>query len=164
MLVSAVYFSAGFCMITVAERLFTRGSGVEVASFARAIVGGLIVAKVLLLVDLVPFVNAFPHKPLVYNIVWKSLLYIAGSVVFLYLEPFVEDLFKGMVLAASGGRALQRLMLPKTWATEIILAMLLLGFVTMQELSRVIGKDQLKHMFFGQKHKPTAEIGSRDAA
>ena len=67
MLVSAVYFSAGFCMITVAERLFTRGSGVEVASFARAIVGGLIVAKVLLLVDLVPFVNAFPHKPLIHN-------------------------------------------------------------------------------------------------
>jgi hypothetical protein len=149
-LTAAVFFSTGFCLIVLADRLLTRGSGVEIASFARALIGGLIVAKVLLVVDLLPFVHAFPTKPLVHNIIWKSSMYIAGSLVFRYLEPLVKSLFKGMGLAASHFSALGEFMLPRFWAIEIWLAMLLVVFVTMQELSRVVGKEKLRLMFFGR--------------
>lgn len=162
-LVIAVFFSTGFLLIMAAEKLFTRGSGIEMAGYVRALVGGLIVAKVLLIVDLAPFVHAFPHKPLVYNIVWKSSLYVAASIVFQYLEPFVKCLFKGRGLSASHWSALAELTLPRTWAIEIWLAMLLVAFVTMQELSRVIGKEQMKQHFFGGRAK-RAEEDSRRAA
>src|SRR5215472_10304716 len=89
-LVVAVFFSAGFCLIHISNRLLTEGSQVELASLTRAIFGGLIVAKVLLSVDLLPFVHAFPGRPLARNIVWKSSLYLAGGVIFLYFEPFVK--------------------------------------------------------------------------
>jgi hypothetical protein len=163
-LVTAVFFATGFILIIVAERLFTRGSGIEIAGFARAVVGGLIVAKVLLLVDLLPFVNAFPHKPLVHNIVWKSALYVSGSVVFAYLEPFIKHLFKGMGLHVSHALAWQEVMRPRTWAILIFLLMLMVGFVTMREISRVVGKDELKQMFFGERRRPLVGRRFRDVA
>ncbi len=163
-MVAASFFATGFCLIIIAERLFVRGSTIEVAGVFRAVVGGLIVAKVLLIVDLLPFVHAFPEKPLVHNIVWKSSLYVAASLVFRYLEPFIKYLFKGMGLYAAHSGALQELMLARTWAVEIWLAMLLVVFVTMQELSRVIGNEELRFIFLGAKRKPAAEKRFRDAA
>jgi uncharacterized membrane protein len=55
-------------------------------------------------------------------------------------------------------------MLPRTWATVIWLAVLLVVFVTAQEVSRVIGKEQLKSMFFGNKRLSATEVRFPDAA
>src|SRR5215472_5563144 len=170
-LVVAVFFSAGFCLIHICTKLLTEGSNVQLASITRAVFGGLIVAKVLASVDLLPFVHAFPGRPLTQNIVWKSSLYVMGGVIFLYIEPFLKNLFKGAGLLVSHSRAWEELMLPRTWATLIFLAMLMVVFVTMQELSRVIGKNQMKHMFFGargntplEQDRPREEQSFRDAA
>jgi len=47
----------------------------------------------------------------------------------------------------------------------IWLAVLLLVFVTMRELSRVIGNDQMKYIFLGdRKKRAAAERGFRRAA
>ena len=163
-LVVAAFFATGFLLIRFSERLFTQGSGIEIAGYARALIGGLIVAKVLLIVDLAPFVHAFPDKPLIHNIVWKSSFYVAASVIFLYADPLVKHLFKGMSLSAANHGAIQEVMRPRTWAIVIWLAMLLAAFVTMQELSRVIGKEQLKQIFFGSRNRPAITRGSRRAA
>jgi hypothetical protein len=163
-LATALFFSTGFCLILVAERLVTRGSGIEVAGFFQALYGGFIVAAVLRVVDALPFVHPFPDKPLIYNIVWKSSLYIAASLVYRYVKPLVKYLFQGMSFPAASSGALHEFMLTRRWAIEIWLAMLLVVYVTMQELARVIGPDQLKDMFFGQRGKPAGERYFRDAA
>jgi hypothetical protein len=162
-LAAAVFFSTGFCLIHVSNRLLTAGSTVELASLSRAIIGGLIVAKVLSIVDLLPFVHAFPGRPLVLNIVWKTWFYVAGGVIFLYVEPFLKDLVKGAGLFASHSRAWQELMMPRTWATLIWVAMLLAVFVSFQELSRVIGKQQFKHMIVGCRGKRASALRFRDS-
>lgn len=149
-LIVAVYFSVGFCLILFADRLITRGTGVELASFFQAALGGLIVAKVLLIVDVLPFVHAFPSRPLVLNIVWKSSLYIAASLMFRYIEPFIKYVVKGMGLWAANSAVLEEFATPRFWAIEIWLAMLLVVFVTMQELTRVMGKERMRLMFFGR--------------
>jgi hypothetical protein len=160
----AVFFSAGFCLIHVSNRLLTEGAHVEIASLARAIFGGLIVAKVLLSVNLLPFVHAFPGRPLLPNILWKSSLYVAGGVIFLYVEPLLKNLFRGAGIFASHSRAWQELMLPRTWANVIWVALLMTVFVTLQELADVIGKEQLKYMFFGRRGKLANQERFRDAA
>jgi len=164
-LVAALFFATGFSLIHVSNRLLTEGSNVQIAGLTRALFGGLIVAKVLASVDVLPFVHAFPSRPLAHNIAWKTSLYVTAGVIFLYVEPFVKNLlFRGAGLSTSHARAWQELMLPRTWATVIWVAMLLAVFVTIKELSRVIGKDRLKYMFFGRGGKLTEEHRFRDAA
>jgi hypothetical protein len=118
-LLVAVFFSTGFCLTHISSRLLTQGSNIQLASITRVIFGGRIVAKVLLVVDLLPFIDAFPGKPLVHNIAWKSWLYVAGCVIFLYIEPFLKYLIKGSGVYASHSQAWHELMLPRTWAKVI---------------------------------------------
>jgi hypothetical protein len=150
-LVVGVFFFIGFCLIDLSNRLLTHGSGIPIASLTRVIIGSLIVAKVLIIVNLLPFVNAFPGKPLVHNIAWKSFLYLVGGAVFLYIEPFFKSVVKGAGLYGAHVRAWNELMSPRTGATLIWVAMLLAAFVTLTELSRMIGKEQMKHMFLGDR-------------
>jgi hypothetical protein len=150
MLGAAVFFAVAFCLIVLADRLVGRGSDMEIGSFSRAIIGGLIVAKVLLLVDLLPFVDAFPGKPIVYNIAWKSTIYIVASLLFRYIEPLIKSLFVGASLAAAHLHAAQELSLPRFWAIEIWVGVLLVIFVTMLELTRALGRDKMRFIFFGR--------------
>jgi hypothetical protein len=163
-LVTAVFFAIGFCLLILHNRLLVEGSQIQIASYARAVAGGLIAAKVLLSVDMLPFFDAFPHKPMVYNIAWKTSLYAVGAMVYLYAEPFVKHLVKGAGLYGSHQQAWQELMLPRTWATLIWLVVLMLVFVTMKEISRVIGTEQLKSMFLGQRGRPATGARHRKAA
>ena len=163
-LATALFFSTGFCLILVAERLVTRGSGIEIASFFQALYGGLIVAALLRVVDSLPFVNAFLGKPLIHNIVCKSSLYIAASLVYRYVKPLVKYLFEGRSFPAAAYNALQEFMLARRWAIEIWVAMLVVVYVTMMQLVRVVGRDRLKEMFFGSRGKPAKERYSSDAA
>lgn len=156
-LVIAVFFAIGFSLIHFSNQLLTMGSGVKILGITRALIGGLIVAKVLCTVDLLPFVHAFPHKPVAYHVGWKSTLYVLAAVVFLYMEPFFKSLTRGAGFLPSHLRAWHELMLPRTWATLIWVAMLLVVFVTLQELSRVIGQEEFKHIFLGGKGKGHAE-------
>lgn len=151
-MVTAVFFAIGFCIILIHNRLLTEGTGFRTASFARALIGGLIAAKVLMSVDMLPFFDAFPNKPIVYNIGWKTFLYTLGALVFLYAEPFLKHLIRRAGLYASHSEAWRELVMPRTWATMIWVVILFLVFVTMKEISRVIGKNELKHIFLGHSH------------
>ena len=163
-LATAVFFAIGFCIIILHNRLLVEGSRIQIASYARALAGGLIAAKVMLTVDSLPFFDAFPHKPMVYNIGWKTSLYALGAMGFLYTEPFLKHLVKGAGLYASHHQAWQELMSPRTWATMIWIVLLLLVFVTAREMSRVLGKGQLRHMFLGHMRTPAVEERSGKAA
>lgn len=150
LLVAAAFFSVGLCLVILADRLMTEGTGIEIATFAQAVIGGLIVAKVLLLVDLLPFIHAFPNKPLAHNVVWKSTLYVAGSLVVRYVEPVLKSLFHGAGLAAAHNHALEEFVTPRFWASEIWIAILLMIFATIRELDRYLGEGKLRLAFFGR--------------
>jgi len=150
LLAAALFFAVAFCLIVLANKLMVSGSDVQVTGFVRAIVGGLIVAKILLIVDLLPFVDAFPGKPLVYNILWKTSIYVAASLLFRYVEPLIEFRFEAASWAAAHHHAVEAFRHPAFWAIEIWVALLLAIFVTMQGFSRAVGKDKVRLIFFGR--------------
>lgn len=150
LLIAAAFFSVGFCLIVLADRLMTKGSDVEIASFAQAAIGGVIVAKVLLLVDLLPFVHGFPNKPLAHNVVWKGTLYVTASLVVRYVEPVIKSLFHGVSVAVAHSRAMEEFSQPRFWALEIWLAVLFMIFATIRELDRFLGEGKLRLIFFGR--------------
>ena len=81
-----LYFFAAFHLLAVVRTLMQQEYGIQAGTVMNATIGALIVAKVVLLADLMPIVNRFPDKPLLYNIVWKTLIYQAAAIVVAYLE------------------------------------------------------------------------------
>ena len=70
--------------------LLLKGTEVSPSSSIKIAVAALILGKAVLLADMLPIINRFPHKPLIHNIVWKTLIYLLLSVVIHYLERLID--------------------------------------------------------------------------
>ena len=100
-------------------------------------------------VDAFPIVNRYPDKPLAYNVVWKTTIYMLAASFVHYLENLYDFWRRADGLIAANAKLLSEIVWPHFWATEILLLALIFMYCTMRELIRVIGKDKVREMFFG---------------
>ena len=81
-----IFFFISFHIVLLDRALMAREYGLRPSSMAAATIGALLVAKVVLIADKLPIINRFPEKPLIYNVVWKTVIYVATSLLLHYLE------------------------------------------------------------------------------
>jgi hypothetical protein len=67
---TVLFFFIVFQLLAVTRALILKHYGIQVSTFLNATIGALVVGKVVLVTDLLPIINRFPNKPLIYNIVW----------------------------------------------------------------------------------------------
>jgi hypothetical protein len=70
-----IFFFFAFNIVAITTVLMLKGQGIEITSILGATILALVVGKVVLIADHMPFINKFPDKPLIYNIVWKTFIY-----------------------------------------------------------------------------------------
>ena len=88
-----VFFFVAFQLLAFTETMMLEQYGIRVSVFVTAAVGALVVAKVVLLADHLPLINRFPEKPLIYNVIWKTFVYFAASLVVRYVEHLIDAEF-----------------------------------------------------------------------
>jgi hypothetical protein len=116
----------------------------------NATIGALLVAKVVLVADMLPAINKFPEKPLIYNVVWKTVLYVGASLLAHYLEHLVPLWWRIGFLAANE-RLWSELVWAHFWAVQLWLVVLIFIYCVARELVRVIGRDRVLAIFFGSR-------------
>jgi hypothetical protein len=145
-----IFFFFAFNIVYITSVLMLRGLGIEVKSLIAATVLALIVGKVILIVDHMPFVNKFPDKPLIYNIVWKTFIYVLAVLLVRYLERFIPFFNEAGGVMAAHRNLVQEMDWSRFLAIQIWFMVLLFFYSVIVELVRVLGKDHLIKMFFGQ--------------
>src|SRR5262245_25732683 len=118
-------------------------------------VAALILGKAVLIADMLPAINRYPDKPLIYNVVWKTVIYVLVSTVVHYLERLFDFSRHAGGIVAGQEKLLAELVWPHFWAVEIIGSVLILMYCTARELVRVIGRDRALRIFFGPLPLPT---------
>lgn len=144
-----VFFFIAFQLIAFTRALMLEQYGIEVSSFVNATIGALIVAKVVLVVDLLPFVNRFPEKPLIYNVAWKTAIYIVAAFLVRYIEHLIHFVREYGNFALANRHLLDEVVWPHFWAIQIWLLVLFFVYCALRELVRVLGRERVLHMFFG---------------
>ena len=94
-------------------------------------------------------INRFPERPLIYNVAWKTTIYLVISAVIHYLERVIDAWREVGGFIAANQKLLAEIVWPHFWAVQIILFVLILTYCTMHELARVIGKKKVLRIFFG---------------
>src|SRR5262245_886322 len=146
-----IFFLISFHVVVLERRLMLRQYGLPLSSLATATVAALLVAKVVLIADALPFVNRFPSKPLMYNVVWKTAIYVAAAFVVHYLEHLVPIWWHTGDLAAANRQLASEIVWPHFWAIQLWLVVLLFVYCAMRELVRAIGRKKVVDMFFGPR-------------
>ena len=149
-----IYFFVALHIVAFVRVLMLKGTGLAPSSSISIAVAALILGKAVLIADLLPLINRFPHKPLIYNIAWKTLIYLLLSAVIHYLERLIDFWRKTGGFVSGNQKLLSEIVWPHFWAIQLILFVLIAMYCTMHELVRVIGREKVLRIFFGPMPAP----------
>jgi hypothetical protein len=149
-----IYFFVALHLLMFIRVLMLEGTGLSPYSSASIAVTALILGKAVLIADMLPFINRFPHKPLIYNIAWKTVIYLLLSAVIHYLERLIDFWRETGGFVAGNQKLLSEIIWPHFWAIQLILFVLIVMYCTMHELVRVIGREKALRIFFGPMPAP----------
>jgi hypothetical protein len=145
-----IFFLVAFHIVAISQALMLRAYGISISAVAGATIAALLVAKVVLIADHLRFINRFPEKPLIYNVVWKTVIYVLGALVVHYLEHLLPLWWREGSLAAANHRLLSEVVWPHFWAIQLWLAVLLFVYCALREFIRAVGRREVVRMFFGR--------------
>jgi hypothetical protein len=145
------FFLIFFMLINWIEALLFEQAGVTPYRFLEVAIAAALIAKIVLVVDHLRFIDFFKGKPLAYGIFWKTTIYwiilfivrlLIRFVPFLWGDPnhFPEDL----------ARFFNTVHWNVFISIQAYYLMLLFIFVTFHELELKIGLATMRRLFFGK--------------
>ena len=146
---TAVFFFVAFQLLAFTRALILQEYGIQVSVFVAATIGALIVAKVVMIVDLLPLVNRFPDKPLIYNVLWKTAIYLLAAFLVRYIEHLIHFVRKYGDIAVANSHLLDEVVWPHFWIVQLWLLVLFLMYCALRELIRVLGRERVRSIFLG---------------
>lgn len=151
-----VFFLVALHLVALIRVLMLKGTGITVATSATVTITALILAKAVLIADMLPFINLYPHKPLYYNVAWKSSVYMLAAMFLHYLERLYDFWRETGGFLAANEKMLAEIVWPHFWAIQILLVLLVLMYCTTRELVRVIGRDKVREILMHPPQGATA--------
>jgi hypothetical protein len=67
-----IFFFVALHIVAFIRVLALKGTAISPLSSMSIAVAALILGKAVLIADLLPLINRFPNKPLIYNVAWKT--------------------------------------------------------------------------------------------
>ena len=144
-----IFFFVALHIVSIIRVLMAKGLHFEPLSTISIAIASLILGKAVLIADMLPPINRYPNKPLAYNIVWKTVIYLFMASVIHYLERLIDFSREAGGLAAGNAKLLAEIVWPHFWAVQIILFLLILVYCTARELGRVIDREKMLRLFLG---------------
>ena len=149
-----IFFFIALHIVAFIHALMLKKTGIAPSSSVSIAVAALILGKAVLIADILPLINRFPNRPLIYNVAWKTVIYWLISVAIHYVERLIEFWRHAGSFDAANQKLLAEIVWPHFWAIQIILFVLIAMYCTVHELVRVIGREKVMRIFFGPMPVP----------
>jgi hypothetical protein len=145
-----LFFLVVFHMILITKNVTLEDYHITTTGTTVATIGALIVAKAILIVEKLPIARLFSGRML-YNILWKALLFSIVSLLFRVVEEFLPLLAKHNGLVPAATHLFEEVSWPHFWVLQMWLNASLLLYCLASELVRTIGAVKVKGMLLGTK-------------
>lgn len=146
-----IYFLIVLNLIYFLGALARQPGDIRYFSFLEVTIGALIIGKVIVIINCFSFINAYPNKPMIYNIIWKLFIYILSINILCFMHVLIHLSIKNKSLIYAMHKLTFDIELPIFWSTEISLVLVFLAYLMFSEFVRVLGKKKMMHLLFGTK-------------
>ncbi|MBV8892002.1 MAG: hypothetical protein JO266_08545 [Acidobacteria bacterium] len=148
-----LFFFVGFNLILFTKRLILEDYLIQYAGFFIATTSALIVGKSVLVANMMPFLRRFDNSPLVYPVLFKTLVYTLVVFFARLIEALAHYLIHGGILG--GGQFIEHLTGSFSWAhftaVQLWIFVLFFIYVTASELNQLFGDGELFRIFFTRR-------------
>src|ERR1700745_1541095 len=144
-----IFFFVALHIVAFVRVLMLEKTGIAPSSSISIAVAALILGKAVLIADMLPMINRFPNKPLIYNVAWKTAIYVVIAGVIHYVERLIDFWRQAGSFVAGNQKLLSEIIWPHFWAIQIILFVLIAMYRAVHSLLRAIGREKTLRIFFG---------------
>src|SRR5260221_9291848 len=134
MIPPTVFFFVALHIVGLVRALMTKGTGFGPISTVSIAIAALILGKAVLIADMLPIINRYPAKPLIYNVVWKTLIYLLVSALIHYLERLYDFWKEAGSFVARNAKFLAENVWPPFFAIQNIFFVLFLIYFNTHEM------------------------------
>lgn len=147
---AVIYFIIVLNLIHFLGSLARQPGDIKYFSYLTVTIGALIIGKVIVIINCFSFINAYPNKPMIYNIVWKVFIYILSINILCGLHIFIHLMFKLKNLSSAMHQLMLDVELPIFASIELCLILVFLAYIIFSEFVRVLGKEKIMYLMFGK--------------
>ncbi|HAM52472.1 MAG TPA: hypothetical protein DCP92_17900 [Nitrospiraceae bacterium] len=127
-------------------------------NYGISLIEALILAKVIMVGDLLHLGRGLQSKPLIFPTVYKTVVFTLWVALFSLLESAIRGFLQGKGLAG----ALDHLLSEGThvvFAKCLVVFFAFIPFFALKELGRVLGEGKMGELFFRRKPATDADLG-----
>jgi hypothetical protein len=118
-----------------------------------AFINALLLAKIMLIAEMLHVTDNLKHKPLIYPVILRSAVFSLILITFSILEETLTEMWHGKAVSiAIGGGSLKGILV-----VGIIMFVVLMPFFALKEIGRDIGDGKLYELFFIRRTKYTPQ-------
>ncbi|MDH4132663.1 MAG: hypothetical protein OEV95_12755 [Gemmatimonadota bacterium] len=158
MIPAMIFFLIAFHMLSVTKALLLDNYDITPTSSTIATVSAIIVAKTILLIDHTALARSFSNR-LLYNLLWKTVLFGTIAVLFRQVEELIPVVLKHGDLGAAIREHLSSVSSSRFLIIHMWLYTLLFIYALMSEAVRMLGRDGARAVLLGpvRPHAPHGE-------
>ena len=147
-----VFFFVSFGLVAINRMAVFSEYHIKPTEPPEFLVGSLIMAKVVLLIDAFFKKERLQAKPLIYGTLWNTGLYFVAALAFHHIEHVIALVRREHVgIIQANHEVLLEMQTPTFWAMMASLLALTFVFCTLRELVHAIGLEHFREMFFGRR-------------
>ena len=145
---ATIYFFLGFNLVLLTKQLMLAQYLIQFSGFFIATGAALVVGKVVLVVDKMPFLRRYDHAPLIRPILFKTIVYTF----FVFVARLIEALIHYVIESGQLGGFFHHMQAEFSWhrfiAVQLWIFVLFLGYVTGSEINHLLGDGELAKILF----------------
>jgi hypothetical protein len=145
----SLYFYVCFGAILLYKASVLETQGLSYVPYGLAAAKALILGKFMLIGQAIHIGERYKHKPLIYMVLYKSVIFLIVLVALTYVEEIIVGAIHGRTVVQTiseiaDGRWLE------IAATCALLWLILLPYLAFQQISEVLGEGKLRQILFGK--------------
>jgi hypothetical protein len=160
---TALYFAIVYVLLMIMKTLDLKDYNIEFNGITQAILGALVMSKVIILMELIILGPWVQRQPPFVDIILRTFLYTAGVLAAILLEKAFEQRHSVNGFGNAIGYVFSHRDIYHVWSTIIGSAAAILVYNTFSVLQRYLGKNKLAKLIFSTplnmvEHKKTGNL------